>query len=415
MAHALEDQIRDVEIVQAALKQDGMAFSYVPEDMRHNRETVIAAVSQCGVALQYAPYALRGDTEAALAAVGEGGEEAVKLLSLNLKRDPVFVAFALHQSPKLPDSLEGKPKPLIKKLALAKVRRYLEPFLTELELAWPAVLPVLRLIEPVSEFEAAFAQPEEFIEGLPSRDPEVAKAWAVARVKPRVLPLLAEYGVVWEDLLKVLKLTSTADLATALENPQLFMEELNQKRVGNACKWFLIARIRPGLEPLLPSGLPWEDVTQVLDAVETTKELKDFIGNFDLLIWKLVNGGEWPAARAYARAALRTWLEDLVPGDPRPRWEDFFLLLQELDDDELNDTVQDLRRYLLRLRMDPHLRTAKLWALAQLRPIVEPRLDAQGNTWDGVLPVLEAMDTMRGLQPGVEDPEPILQVLAQGI
>lgn len=418
LAHALETQIHDPEIVQAALLQDGLALAYVPEELRRIREIVIAAVSQCGLALQYAPYALRGDTEVALAAINQGGEEVVNFLSLDLKRDPVFVAFALEQAPSLPGILEGKPKPLIRKFALAKVRRWLEPELRELELNWLEMLPVFRLIEPISEFESVFADPAEFIEGLPARAPEVAKAWAVTRVRPLLEPFLGEHGVLWEDMPKVLKLTSNTDLATALAEPKQFMQELSEKRVGEATKWFLIARIRAGLEPMLPQGLPWQDVAPVLDEVETTKELKDFIGEFDLLMWKLINGGDWPAALAYARVALRPTVEPLVPGDPKPMWADFFLILQELDDAELREAIQDvmaLRRYLLRLRMDPHLRTAKLWAIAQLRPTVEPQLDAQGMTWEDALAVLEGMDTMRDLQPGVEDPAPILTKLAFGM
>mmetsp|Transcript_124624 Transcript_124624/g.399059 ORF Transcript_124624/g.399059 Transcript_124624/m.399059 type:complete len:202 (-) Transcript_124624:97-702(-) len=163
----------------------------------------------------------------------------------------------------------------------------------------------------------------------------------------------------------------------------------------------------------MPASFPWTDTARVLDAIETTKELKDFLeGGCDLLFWKLQNGGEWPATKTYAKVMMRLKLEPQLPGEPRPHWDDFFLVLQELheegdegdyeEEDTLKWAIANLKSFFQRQRMDPHLRTAKLWAFALLRPLLEVELERQGNTFEEILPMLEEMDTMRDLQAALD-------------
>eukprot|EP00932_Pfiesteria_piscicida_P014318 SRR837773.26060.p1 GENE.SRR837773.26060~~SRR837773.26060.p1 ORF type:complete len:273 (-),score=114.70 SRR837773.26060:39-800(-) len=214
-------------------------------------------------------------------------------------------------------------------------------------------------------------------------------------------------------MVAALKHATAKELWRAAEEPEKFLQELALKRAGPVAKWFLIAQLRAGLEPLIPKDLPWADVAKVLDAVETAKELKDFLeGGPDLLYWKLQKGGEWPATKAYAKAILRLSVYPKVPGEPKPYWEDFFAMLQELhcegdegeaeEEDTLAWALFDIKRFLQRQRMDPHLRTAKLWAFAQIRPRIEVALEKQGNTWTEILPLLEEMDTMRDLQAALD-------------
>lgn len=415
LAHASEEHLCDFELCRAGLMQDGNALAFVPEELRRERELVIAAVTQRGTALQYAPYDLRAEPEVAIAAVNEGGEDVVDLLSLDLKRDPSFVQFALAKNPSIPGMLEGRPRPLVRKFVLAKARRFLEPVIKEEHsIEWLEALPALRMISPLSELESAFTDPEAFIAGMVERPTEIAQVWALVCVRPALKPKVAKCGIVcWEDLLAALKHASATELRKAVDEPDKFLEELVAKRAGLASKWFVIAKLRVGLEKYLPKGLPWTDVAHVLDAVETVKELSDFLeGGPDLLYWKLQKGGEWPATKAFSKALLRLCVYPHVPGDPKPYWEDFSLVLKELHDDategdhEEEDTLKwaitDVKRFLQRLRMDPHLRAAKLWAFAQIRPRVEVALERQGNTWSEIVPLLEEMDTMRELQAALD-------------
>lgn len=417
LAHVLDAQICDPEICMTALSNDGMALAYVPEKVRFNREVVVAAVTQRGVSLQYAPYALRGDREVALAAANEAGQEAVAFMSLDLKRDADFVEFATTAEVRVPGALASKPRPLQRKCVLAKARRWLEPAIRDAHhVTWLEALPILRRVSPLSDFERAFTEPAEFVRTLSERPAEVAKPWAIACAKPRLLPYLETYGVAWEDMELVLQHVQLPDIRAAIAEPKQFLEELSGKRVGEAIKQFVIAQLRPGLEPLLPEGVPWQDARWTLGAIETLKELADFLETgTDLLMWKLVNGSEWPPAARYAIVLLRPQVSPKLPGDPPPYWDDFFKLILEFDDAGRQEMLQNLDKFILKCRMDPYTRPAKLWALAQLRPRIVDALEVQGNEWEDVLPMLEEMDTMRELQAALDGGvAPLLARLAHG-
>jgi len=405
LVHTMDDQIHDRSICRTALAQDGMALAHVPENLRCDREVVIAGVTQCGLALQYAPYDLRGDVDVALAALNEAGQDAVEFLSVDLRLDANFLDFALSANPELPGVLAHRPKPLARKFALAKVRRFLEPILKEeYEVGWLEVVPVLKKLEPLKELEAGFKEPDRFLANLASKEEVVAKAWVIVTARPILQLKLPAYGTFWEDFVAVLELMALKELRTIADDPDHFLLKLSERRVGPVVRAFAMCQLRPHLEPVLPKHLEWADMHYVLEVIDSPKEIKDFIeGGMDLLMWKLINGGEWPPARRYARVNLRVELEPKVPGDPKPRWRDFFLVLKEVEEgEELDYMLQNIPRWFRLQRLDPYSRTAKLWAFAQLHPMIEEALEVQGNTWEDVLPMLEEMDTMRDLQEAVD-------------
>ncbi len=55
----------------------------------------------------------------------------------------------------------------------------------------------------------------------------------------------------------------------------------------------------------------------------------------------------------------------------------------------------------------------KKWAIAKLRPKMEPSLKKQGLLWEDVLPALELVDSVEELQAAAEDPEGFLKSMAK--
>ena len=69
-----------------AVRSNGEALLYAPEDLQNDREIVLAAVNRHGCALRSASRDLRNDKEVVLAAVKNDGK-ALQFASRRLKRD----------------------------------------------------------------------------------------------------------------------------------------------------------------------------------------------------------------------------------------------------------------------------------------------------------------------------------------
>jgi hypothetical protein len=85
------------EIVQAALKQNGLALQFISKSsLIDDREIVLVAVKQDGLALQYVSDDMKGlDYDVVWAAVNENGE-ALRYLFLNKKCAPIYVDSSGH-------------------------------------------------------------------------------------------------------------------------------------------------------------------------------------------------------------------------------------------------------------------------------------------------------------------------------
>ena len=86
----------NLEIVLAAVSQNGSALRYASEELRADRETVLVAVRNCGSALRYASEELRADPAIVLAAVSQNGC-ALRYASAELKADREIVLAAVSQ------------------------------------------------------------------------------------------------------------------------------------------------------------------------------------------------------------------------------------------------------------------------------------------------------------------------------
>lgn len=86
----------DLEVVLAAVRQNGHALQHASEAMQNHRDVVIAAVRQDGYAIEHASPELRADRDIALVAVQQYGL-AIEYLSAGLRADRDLVMIAVKQ------------------------------------------------------------------------------------------------------------------------------------------------------------------------------------------------------------------------------------------------------------------------------------------------------------------------------
>lgn len=415
LAHALEDQIHDKDVVCTAVSHDGMVLVFAPEEMRNHEEVVQAAVSQNGLALEYASPRLREKTETVLAALGQNPDAIHHVLPI-VRDDHRMMAFGQERRPCLLEMLSERPRPMALKMALARIRMFVEPLLTETKTSWEDARFVLRKMNSLAELQGAVDDPKAFIDSLNKRQDDMGREWVIATLRFRLEPLAAEQDLWWDEMVPVLKSCSRKELLQAQENGKRFLDTINNKTRGETAQLLAIAKLRRPFSRVLPVGLPWADVVPALHKVETLKELQNAREAPDLLMWKMSNAQqEWPPAVLYSFLRLRPKMEpkltELVPG---VMWEDFVKSLQVLDPMELHQASQSLYRFLQLLEIYPADPPGRWWFIARLRPHIELALDTQGNTWEEAVEMMFEMDPAFDLKPAIHEPLVFCEQLAEG-
>ena len=242
-----------------------------------------------------------------------------------------------------------------KKIALAKLRPVLEPKLTERGLAWEDATHVLELIDSIDEIERAVECPDAFLDGLVATAGPIGMRMALARLRPKVEPLLNSDGVAWKDALPAMELEYLSLLQVA-NDPDEFVQQLLSVS-GSAGKKIAVARIRSTLEPKLTErGLAWEDVTPVLELIDSIDQIERAFVSPDRFLDSLMS-----AAGPIA-----------------------------MSDD-------------MRIGM----------TLARLRPKMEPLLAARGVAWDDALPVTDMVYSLQDLEEAIDSPDAFVQKFMQ--
>jgi hypothetical protein len=161
------------------------------------------------------------------------------------------------------------------KLAMTKLRPKLEPLLAAQSLTWEDALPALDLVRSLEQLQEALEEPAAFLAKLMASAGPVGLRLAMAKLRPKLEPLLAAQSLTWEDALPALDLVrSLTELHAAMANPETFVTTL-MASVDSAVPNFAIAKLRPKLEPLLSKhSLTWEEVTPSLKLVKNLKELE---------------------------------------------------------------------------------------------------------------------------------------------
>ena len=142
--------------------------------------------------------------------------------------------------------------------------------------AWEDALPVIEATAGVERLQQALEDPETFLTSILSMVGPIAKKMAAAKLRPALEALVAKQGLEWADVGPALELMdSVEELEAALDDPEAFVAGL-LSAVGPVGQRIALAKLRPKLEPLLASrhAMSWEDALPALELVESIAELE---------------------------------------------------------------------------------------------------------------------------------------------
>jgi len=302
--------------------------------------------------------------------------------------------------------------PAAKKFVIVQLKPKLAPLIEKYDLQWDDLVPVLELMDTVEELRAALAHPAQFLVNLGEAGSPAARQLAVAKLKPALLPLLDQEGLMWDDVLPVLdQLDSLEELRAAIQDPKLFLEKM-ETSLGPAGKKLVIAKLRPQLAPHLKQyGITWLDLVPVLDQIDSVDEIRSAVKDPGKFLLDLQTGSGAVAHRM-AIARLLAKIEYLCEREGITR-KDVLPVLEQYDSvDELRAALRDPKEF-----FDELVRSvrpiAKQLLIARLRPRLAPLLRSQGLgiTFRDLKPALEQVDSVQELQEAVSDPAEFLERL----
>lgn len=302
---------------------------------------------------------------------------------------------------------------MARKMALARVRRFLEPLLQERQVSWEQARPILLEMNSLPQLQGAVDNPERFMKEAANRKDHIGQLWNIMLLRPQLEPIFLEQGLLWKDMQPVLERLPRRDLKLAEEDPKTFIEdELQKKARGDGAKYYAIGLLRAPLEKLLPKGLLYDDIIPALMLIESAREILHNVESPDLLLWRLKSVKELTCSQAYTYIAKRPSVEPIL--QEGITWEDFLKVLQKLDPEQLEEAASNLDRFLVLLRLYPMDPPGKWWFMAQLRQSLELQLDTLGCTWAEAVEVMETLHPEFDLQPALTDTTEILKKLAIG-
>ena len=161
----------------------------------------------------------------------------------------------------------------------------------------------------------------------------------VARLRPKLVPMLHEHGLRWEDVAPILDSLDTPDeFREALAHPRAFFARLLDSG-GEIAKQMALAKLRPMLEKLPEAqGLEWEDLLPAFEAV-SAQDLREAVlgaqgseggeSKAKALLQRILHAGGRMGLRVLM-ARLRPLMEPVLAQLPLPLlWQDVLPLLGE--------------------------------------------------------------------------------------
>ena len=302
--------------------------------------------------------------------------------------------------------------PVARKLLLYKLRPVIEPVLKKHGLDWSDAVPIFELLDTIEELHAALAAPAEFLRRFAAASTGPAFKIAVAKLKPKLEPVVAKQGLAWADVQPALELIGTVEeLQAAVSDPEAFIKVVLAAS-GPAAKKLLMAKLRPVLEPILErSGLRWRDVIPVIDAVDTMEQLEQAIDTPQVFFETVVASASGPAKRVLI-PKLRSALEPTL-AHHHLRWEMVAPALVLVDTiAELQEALTDPPGFLQNLLKSAGP-AAKRLLIEMVQPAVQPLLAEQNLVWADVEPTVDLVMSVASLQLVLDNPSAFLSELAR--
>ena len=148
----------------------------------------------------------------------------------------------------------------------------------------------LALVEAAKSGDNAEKALENLVERSSGFAINEAKNTAIAKLKPRLDPTLAKHGLSMEDITPVLdEIDSVDELVDAVSDPEAFFARLATDMGPAVSKKMAIAKLSPMLLPLLETqGLSLQEVRPILDKIDSLQDLTNAMDNLDGFVTKLV-------------------------------------------------------------------------------------------------------------------------------
>jgi hypothetical protein len=177
--------------------------------------------------------------------------------------------------------------PVAIRMAIKKLRPKIEPVIKTKGLTWEEVLPALDLIDSVAQLEAAISDPDAFLDTLASIGGGVAMRLLIAKMRPKIEPVIKSKGLTWEDVLPALDLINTAEeVIEGAKDPEAFFQKLLSATSPVAIR-LAICKLRPRIEPVIvKQGLTWADVLPALEMIDSMAEVNEAAENPAVFIKK---------------------------------------------------------------------------------------------------------------------------------
>jgi hypothetical protein len=304
-------------------------------------------------------HALRSVCEPALARRGVTWEHAKGVIA------KVSSLSELQQAIEDPEAFVARivelVAPVMRSALLDKLRPQLEPVLLDHGVTWEQAEPLLSQLTSIDRLQAAVDNPQSFVRELLSASGPAAKALAIAKLRPVLAPLLIERGILgdatqtvagkvsgtvdgvtasvqlpqWDSFVPVLSFIDTVDeLQAAIENPQRLVDNLLSV-ASAASKAFAIARLQPVIEQAVLDaiGLSWEQITPVLELIDSLDELQAAIACPGAFVEALLSATS-PYALQVALVRLEANMRPLVEAE-NVRWADALTVLEHFGLEEL--------------------------------------------------------------------------------
>lgn len=307
-------------------------------------------------------------------------------------------------------------------LILAQLKPMLVPVVSKFGMSVEDALAALGTVDSFDELQQALIEnPEALLAKLAAATSgPTAMKIALARLKSsRALePVLEKRGLVWDDVQPVLE-DSIEELQAAIQDPEAFIESLVQSVAPAAAKLTfrmamkaVIQRLQPVLEPMLKAKqLVWADVLPALEMIDTLDELEEACDDPKAFLAKLASESVGPIAKKMALARVRPKLEPKLK-ERKLEWADVLPVLEAVDSVKtIIEAMEDPDTFITKLLTDAGGTVAKKMAIARLRPMLEPKLAQQGLEWADTLPSVEMLTTLEELQLAIEDPDAFVKRL----
>jgi hypothetical protein len=330
-----------------------------------------------------------------------------------------------------------------KKIATAKLKPVVEPWLTQQGMTWAEFEPMLRKVDTFDELVKAIQQPKAFTESLVNDSGELSHKFLVGKLKTMWIDALNQAGLPWADVQKVLEsLESIDELKQMIQNPEQFLKDLkadpleffaglagrvlDRNAADLVLKQILLERLQPIIEPRLAgTGLTWSDVAPLLKTFETVEHLKQALANPTVFMEEF-NKGATELARQVVMKKLETVLTPIMENHGIS-WEHAEFALQQINNvDEMRRISTELDALIadpLTFFTDMALRLSDTGSLDELlkkllidkmRPAIEPQLEGTGLVWSDVEPILAKVDTVAELRVALNDPNAFMDELKGG-